>query len=683
MTLLEINMEYVTNLYSIAVWFFITSLKATVVIALIMIIRFLFRDRLPAKWQHALWLLLVVRLVLPDIQSPLSLFNYTPNLAPQPIQIDRPEMSIDHNNISIQSPVDYSPSAIETNFEAGIQKASLNTIEILALIWLAGVIALFGYAAIAYIRQFLQLKRAVRVRDEHLIELLNHCSKVLSVSPHAQILLSDDVLTPMSCGIFKPTIVLPKKLFSELSSSQLEHIFLHELAHFKRLDLPIALLMTILQTFYWFNPFVWVAFFLMSQDREAACDELVLNKIGSQHSLKYGQTLISLLRHRAPRLLQPVAVSLADDKSNLKRRVTMISNFSPKSVWWSVIAATLFIVIAVFALTSAEKMEKNYHSKWQAMNDKNQIFRLYFDSELGETISGEYHQEDTQYITYFEGKRIKQNQYKLNMIADILGTYESLLSEYTLDIKDDQIILTLDYGETLGTAILIFERAPLTPEDRSFLELRAIFENIIELRLEIKKHFVRGWFQDEEKAKAMLPLIREERVLVTQQLNQIHSKDLQSKVISEHLALTLSLWQTFQSPVDSLWVEKLYTRLPESSLEYYSWASTMHRIWDYQVEDYKAYYSKIMDKDLPTDIAGFLLFELKWQHIFPQQRDKMAKDGIPLGAPDEHEQRLLQMVRESPELMQYCDARIEELHEKFPDNENLKMAYSFLERSKK
>ena len=78
-------MNSLSIISDIARWFFITSLKATIVIALIMTIRLALGDRLPAKWQHALWFLLIVRLVLPiNMPTPLSLFNLTDKVPYRP-----------------------------------------------------------------------------------------------------------------------------------------------------------------------------------------------------------------------------------------------------------------------------------------------------------------------------------------------------------------------------------------------------------------------------------------------------------------------------------------------------------------------------------------------------------------------------------------------------------------------
>jgi hypothetical protein len=81
---------------------------------------------------------------------------------------------------------------------------------------------------------------------------------------------------------------------------------------------------------------------------------MALNYLGAERSQRYGHTLIALVEQASHRGLLPVAVSLADTTYLLKRRLTMIAQFTKKSFWWSVLAILLLSAMALLALTSAE-----------------------------------------------------------------------------------------------------------------------------------------------------------------------------------------------------------------------------------------------------------------------------------------------------------------------------------------
>ena len=149
-----------TFLEQAARWVFDTSLKATILIALLMIIRLIFRDRLPAKWQHALWLLLIVRLLLPlEMPSPFSIFNMTQKLSRSKIAMK----SIPAEQAEEKKPVPSVEKELLPNIavisSTPIQAAQLSQTpsrpgwnKILAAGWLAVALGLAGFAVFFSLR---------------------------------------------------------------------------------------------------------------------------------------------------------------------------------------------------------------------------------------------------------------------------------------------------------------------------------------------------------------------------------------------------------------------------------------------------------------------------------------------------------------------------------------------------
>ena len=56
-----------------------TTFKASVLAILILLIQLPLRNKIPAKWLHALWLLLIIRMLIPfELESKISMFNLFP-----------------------------------------------------------------------------------------------------------------------------------------------------------------------------------------------------------------------------------------------------------------------------------------------------------------------------------------------------------------------------------------------------------------------------------------------------------------------------------------------------------------------------------------------------------------------------------------------------------------------------
>ncbi len=348
-------MAIIDSLASFFLWLLLTSLKAIVVVTLIIIVQTIFRNKLSARWQHALWLLLIVRLIIPfEMSSSASVFNLTGKMQYQNI----PKKIDDMDGVKPQnsSSATLAASVRTINIVKQSQtdnKISLSRWQIIGITWLAVVIIIFIYTIVANTLLWLKIRNTKLIDDIRLYQILDKCKKRLNVKIDVRINSIDGFNTPFWYGLFSPIILFPKQLLHSLGDDELEHIFMHELAHHKQGDLPLAFLTTVLQILHWFNPVIWLAFFKMRADRENACDELALARLGEDQSKKYGTTIISLIDIASHRRFMPVAVGLADTKFNLKRRIAMIANYSKKSIWWTVVSVMLISTLALFALTGA------------------------------------------------------------------------------------------------------------------------------------------------------------------------------------------------------------------------------------------------------------------------------------------------------------------------------------------
>jgi beta-lactamase regulating signal transducer with metallopeptidase domain/peroxiredoxin len=349
-------MEIIEVLSQIVAWLLVTSLKAAVVFSLIMLIRFVFQDRLPARWQHAMWFLLIIRLVLPlEIPSSLSIFNLAMKREADTLRYfeyrDLVQQGAEETVISPFATVAVEPS----NVPDAARQINFGLDHILTVLWLTGVLCYIIILLVTNIRIRRCIRQVQRVQDGWAYALFENCAKRMGLKRLPELYVHATAHVPFSCGIRSPRIVIPVQFIKSLSESQLRHIFLHEMAHIKRYDLLFALVTSLLQAIYWFNPFVWLAFLMMRYDRETACDEKVLAALGESEKYYYGETLISLLRQTKTPSLLPAIVGLADTTSNLKKRVRRIANYTKKSRGWAIIGFIFIAAISIITMTTAQR----------------------------------------------------------------------------------------------------------------------------------------------------------------------------------------------------------------------------------------------------------------------------------------------------------------------------------------
>jgi beta-lactamase regulating signal transducer with metallopeptidase domain len=94
-----------------------------------------------------------------------------------------------------------------------------------------------------------------------------------------QIRQSDKIATPLTYGVFRPVILLPKTT-DWTDETRLRYILTHEFTHIRRFDTLTKLALAAAVCVHWFNPLVWVMYILANRDNELSCDETVSGHSG-------------------------------------------------------------------------------------------------------------------------------------------------------------------------------------------------------------------------------------------------------------------------------------------------------------------------------------------------------------------------------------------------------------------
>ena len=155
------------------------------------------------------------------------------------------------------------------------------------------------------------------------------------------------VEVPLVMGYLHPRIYLPAFLRQE----ERGYILLHEQIHLRRRDYlikPAAFAVTLL---HWFNPVVWLAYHLLSEDMERACDEAVLRRMGSGIRKEYSMSLLNLSIGQSMKNLPTVAFG----ERGIKYRVMNILHY--KKAGGLTLALLVLLFGAVACGTFAQPVE--------------------------------------------------------------------------------------------------------------------------------------------------------------------------------------------------------------------------------------------------------------------------------------------------------------------------------------
>lgn len=314
----------------------------TLVILAVLLVRLLLR-RLPKKYSYLLWSVVGIRMLL-KLQLPsrfglLSLWHYMTQQISGSQLLTAPKQLTNMQKITdpqagaqnLQPAGQLITGQTVTGATQGLSQAGsglgsgVNQIlQICMFIWIAGVIALMLYGIISYLK----------------------CRRMTAQAVHmeANIWECDHLATPFVLGIVRSRIYIP----FHLSAEEKPYILAHETYHIRRGDPIVRLLAFVLLTFYWINPFVWIAYFLMIRDMEMSCDEAVLLQLGTQIKKAYSNSLLTFATGRKQVTFSPLAFG----ESGTSGRIKNILDFKKPKVWGSLLAILAVILAAVFCLTS-------------------------------------------------------------------------------------------------------------------------------------------------------------------------------------------------------------------------------------------------------------------------------------------------------------------------------------------
>ncbi|OEF97364.1 M56 family metallopeptidase [Desulfuribacillus alkaliarsenatis] len=295
------------------------SITASYVILFVIIAR-LFLKKLPKIFSYALWSVVLFRLV-----SPFS-FESVFSLLPGNTQTFNTDIATSQAP-RIDSGITVIDQAVNRALPAPAVEASVNPMQVwIALgevIWIIGIVALLTYSIFTAIKLSNRLKAATHVYD-NVYEM-------------------DWIKTPFIFSIISPKIYLP----TGLSEKEKEYIIRHEQTHISRFDhvfKPVAFLVL---SIHWFNPLVWVAFILMSEDMEMSCDESVIKQMGNGIKKDYSTSLLALSTGR--RIIG--GCPLAFGENNTKGRIMNVLHYK-KPAFWVVIIVGILVVVMSFGLMS-------------------------------------------------------------------------------------------------------------------------------------------------------------------------------------------------------------------------------------------------------------------------------------------------------------------------------------------
>jgi beta-lactamase regulating signal transducer with metallopeptidase domain len=150
--------------------------------------------------------------------------------------------------------------------------------QIVVAIWAVG-------AATLLLRWFLQWR---------VVHALLASAPQLSMDLPVPVHVASGDLGPGVFGVFRPVVILPGTVVRGLSPEQMQAVLAHEMCHVRRHDNLTAAIHKCVEAIFWFHPLVWWIGANLLREREAACDEAVIEE-GHEQAV-YAESILNVCR---------------------------------------------------------------------------------------------------------------------------------------------------------------------------------------------------------------------------------------------------------------------------------------------------------------------------------------------------------------------------------------------------
>lgn len=309
--------------------FLAASLAAGALILLTALLRRFAGSRLPRRTYIALWDIAALRLLIP-----VGLPRSGGTIAAYTLQTAS-ESSLQAETVTADAVYTQAlPGTAEPAFQL-----SETVRAVLPVIWAVVALGLALYFAAAYIRSTRAFAQSLPDDDPRCVAFL----KAHPTRRRVQIRVSGGVASPLSYGLLRPVILLPK----DMNRDGLNFVLEHEMMHIRALDAWRKLLVLAALCLHWFNPAVFLLFLLVNRDMELLCDERVLAQCATSSKRAYALTLLDM---EAARSAAPTMSCFR--MTGIEERILAMKNVRKNTPLTRLVASSL-AAASCFAMISA------------------------------------------------------------------------------------------------------------------------------------------------------------------------------------------------------------------------------------------------------------------------------------------------------------------------------------------
>lgn len=310
------------------IWgFLVMTLQVSSVALIVLLFKRIFRDKLPPRWQFAVWVIPFLVAIIPfTLFHGGILFDWHTLM-----EMLKTACTGEYSLSPLNSPLPLLPDSFDNSF-----------VDWLYILYLCGIVVFL----VRYIISYVRLKKLIasgKPSGEEDTMLLKKTAEKYGL-PVCRAVTIDGISSAFVAGLFKPVLVLPSNIHTD------EKVFLHELLHLKYHDAWYGVLIAFIRCVHWCNPFLYYCCNRAENDLESWCDQRVMERLDGEDRRTYGILLLSMTDEQYASI--PGTTSIANGGKNIRRRIENIVRFKkyPKDMGIVQVCIVFALFVSLFHL---------------------------------------------------------------------------------------------------------------------------------------------------------------------------------------------------------------------------------------------------------------------------------------------------------------------------------------------
>lgn len=331
----------------------------TLLTAILLLVRLLFRGRVRAYVIHGLWMLIVLRLLLCVIFS-----FFSGNSSPEGAwSVNRVADNAMRAWVDVQERQESTEEKIAEEGEVQPVIFELGAIRLrlwVRGVWLLGSVVfmmLFAFLNERFRRKVYRTRTRLKLRYEEY--------------PVYQV---PQMFSPFVLRIRRERAIYLTEDIAE-DEEKRKYVIAHEACHIEYHDLFWAAVRNMVLACFWFHPLVWMAAIYSKRDNEVACDERAVQKLGESERKNYGEVLLDMVdgTNRKEDIFY-LATTMTAGRSEIYQRIRLLTETKKSQFISTVSAITVWLLLLVTCFTSYREVH--------GLNEVETIRQfLYYDSQ--------------------------------------------------------------------------------------------------------------------------------------------------------------------------------------------------------------------------------------------------------------------------------------------------------------